>query len=480
MSTKAVVALVGRPNVGKSTLFNRIVGRRLAVVSDVAGTTRDRLYADSEWNGVAFSLVDTGGIELTEGWRTEPLSEDSEQFLPAIRNQARIAIQDADVIIQVVDGRAGITAADQEVADILRQSNKPVIIAANKLESRKIEDQAFEFYELALGEVLPISALHGPGVGDLLDVIVEAIPQRPPDDAEDDSIKIAILGKPNAGKSTLLNKLIGEERAIVSPIAGTTRDILRERIQIDGLPLHIIDTAGLRETTRDAIDTKVRWHGQEFTLIDTAGIRRRGKIEPGVEKYSVLRAVKALSRADIALLLIDAEQGITAQDTHIAGMLSEENVGVIVLVNKWDAVEKDTHTIHEFEEKIRQELNFMPYTPMIFISAKTGQRVNKIIPMVLDVNEARYFRIQTSALNKFMRDAISIHPPPQKGGKRVKFFYMTQPSVAPPTFVFFVNKPEWVNFGYQRYLENRLREQWPFTGTPVRLFFRARSEDRFS
>ena len=286
MSTKAIVALVGRPNVGKSTLFNRIIGRRLAVVSEVAGTTRDRLYADGEWNGVAFSLVDTGGIELTEGWHTEPLSEDSEKFLPAIRNQARIAIQDADVIVQVVDGRVGVSAADQEVADILRQTKKPVIVAANKLESTKIQDQAYEFYELALGEVFPISALHGPGIGDLLDAIVEAIPPSDPEDEEDDSVKIAILGKPNAGKSTLLNKLIGQERAIVSPIAGTTRD---------------------------AIDTKLRWHGQELTLIDTAGIRRRGKIEPGVEKYSVLRAVKALSRADIALLLIDAEEGITAQ-----------------------------------------------------------------------------------------------------------------------------------------------------------------------
>lgn len=452
MKPKALVALVGRPNVGKSTLFNRIIGRRLAVVSDVAGTTRDRLYADGEWNGVAFSLVDTGGIELTEGWHTEPLSEDSELFLPSIRNQARVAIQDADVIIQVVDGRVGVTAADREVGDILRQTKKPVIIAANKLESINQKDQAYEFYELALGEVLPISALHGPGVGDLLDAIVEAIPHHEPDDEEDDAIKVAILGKPNAGKSTLLNKLIGEERAIVSPIAGTTRD---------------------------AIDTRVRWHGQAFNIIDTAGIRRRGKIEPGVEKYSVLRAVKALNRADIALLLIDASQGITAQDTHIAGMLSEETAGIIVLVNKWDAIEKDTHTIHEYEEIIRQELNFMPYVPMLFISAKTGQRVNKIFPTVIDVDEARHMRIPTSALNKFMRDAIATHPPPQKGGKRVKFFYMTQPAVAPPTFVMFVNKPDWVNFGYRRFLENRLREQWPFVGTPIRLIFRARSEDRF-
>jgi GTP-binding protein len=454
MSQKALIALVGRPNVGKSTLFNRIIGRRLAVVSDVAGTTRDRLYADGEWNGVAFTVVDTGGIELTEGWHTDPLSEDSERFLPMIRQQARIAIQDADVIVQVVDGKVGVTAADREISDILRQTNKTVIIAANKLESTTLSENVYEFYELALGAVLPISALHGYGSGDLLDEIVDAIPEalRTDEEDDDDTIKIAILGKPNAGKSTLLNKLVGEERAIVSEIAGTTRD---------------------------ATDSKIKWHGQEFTLIDTAGIRRRGKIDPGIEKYSVLRAIKALRRADVALLLIDADQGITSQDTHIAGMLTEESAGVIVLVNKWDLIEKDTHTINEYEEIIRTELNFMPYVPMIFISAESGQRVNKIFPSVLEVNEARYQRIPTNQLNKFMRDATAKHPPPSKGGKRVKFFYATQPGVAPPTFVFFVNKPDWVNFSYKRFLENRLREQFDFPGTPVRLVFRARSEDRF-
>ncbi|HID50728.1 MAG TPA: ribosome biogenesis GTPase Der, partial [Anaerolineae bacterium] len=393
MSIKPLVALVGRPNVGKSTLFNRIIRQRLAVVSEVPGTTRDRLYADSEWNGVAFSLVDTGGIEVSSGWHTDPLSEDSAQFLPLIRQQARIAIQDADIIVQVVDGQAGITAADREVAEILRQTDKPVIIAANKLESGKLQDNAYEFYELALGEVFPVSALHGYGTGDLLDAIVEAIPPVEPDDEEDDSIKIALLGRPNVGKSTLLNKLIGKERAIVSPIAGTTRD---------------------------AIDTKLKWHGQEFTLIDTAGIRRRGRIDPGVEKYSVLRAMRALKRADVALLLIDAEEGITAQDLHIAGMLTEESVGVIVLVNKWDLVVKDAYTIYEYEQDLHRELNFIPYAPIIFISAKTGQRVNKIFSTVLEVQEARHQRIQTSALNKFMRDAVAGHPPPSKGGKRVK------------------------------------------------------------
>ena len=452
MSYKPLVALVGRPNAGKSTLFNRIVGRRLAVVSDVPGTTRDRLYADAEWAGSVFTVVDTGGIEVTEGWQTEPLSEDSVLFLPAIRTQATIAIQDADVIVQVVDGQSGITAADQEVADILRQTKKPVIIAANKLESINKRDDAYEFYELALGEVFAISALHGNGTGDLLDAITEAIPFVPEEDEDDDTIKIAILGKPNAGKSTLLNKLIGEERAIVSPIAGTTRD---------------------------AIDTKLTFEGQEFTIIDTAGIRRPGKIDPGVEKYSVLRAIKALSRADIALLLIDAEEGITAQDTHIAGMLTEENSGVIVLVNKWDAVVKDSFTIYDYEKELREALKFIPYAPIIFISAKTGKRVDKVLPKALEVQETRHQRIPTSELNKWMRDVITVHPPPSHNGLRVKFFYTTQVTTAPPTFVMFVNKPEWVHFSYQRYLENRLREEYPFEGSPMRLVFRARSEDRF-
>lgn len=311
------MALVGRPNVGKSTLFNRIVGKRLAVVSEVAGTTRDRLYADADWAGTTFTVVDTGGIEITEGRNTDPLSEDSEQFLPLIRQQANIAIQDADVIVQVVDGQAGLTAADKEVAAILRQTNKPIIIAANKLESTNLRDNAYEFYELALGPVFPISALHGSGSGDLLDAITGEIPDYFEEEEDDDSIKIAILGRPNAGKSTLVNKLLGEERTIVSPIAGTTRD---------------------------AIDTKLRWYGQEFTIIDTAGIRRRGKIIPGVEKYSVLRALRAVERADVVLLMADiaTDGGITSQDAHIAGMLTDSSAGVIILVNKWDLVEKDT------------------------------------------------------------------------------------------------------------------------------------------
>lgn len=424
----------------------------MAVVSDTPGTTRDRLYADAEWAGVTFALVDTGGIEVLEGRHTEPLSEDSERFLPLIRQQASVAIQDADVVVHIVDGQAGLTAADREVADILRRSRKPVIVAANKLESLRLHDNAYEFYELALGEVFPVSALHGAGTGDLLDAVVEAIPPFD-EEEEDDSIKVAILGRPNVGKSTLLNKLLGEERVIVSPIAGTTRD---------------------------AINTRLVWHGRPITLIDTAGIRRRGRIDPGVEKYSVLRAIKALNQADVALLLLDAEEGMTAQDQHIAGMLIEEAASVIVLVNKWDQIEKDSYTLREYENHIRQTLNFMPYVPILFISALTGQRVSKLLPLAVDVYEARFQRVPTGELNRLMREAVTGHPPPQKGGIRVKFLYATQPSVAPPTFVFFVNKPDWVHFSYQRYLENQIRKRYPFPGTPLRLVFRPRSEDRFA
>lgn len=444
---KGLIALVGRPNVGKSTLFNRIVGRRLAVVSDVAGTTRDRLYADSEWNGVAFDLVDTGGIELIEGWHTEPLSEDSERFLPMIRQQAAIAIQEAEAIVFVVDGQVGVTSADSEVAEILRQTNKPVFIAANKLESVKERDNAFDFYQFGLGEVFALSAKHSVGVADLLDELVSVLPASDVD-VEDTSVKIALLGRPNVGKSTLLNRLIGEERAIVSPIAGTTRD---------------------------AFDTKFIWQDNEITLIDTAGIRRRGRIDQGIEKYSVLRSMKALQRADVALLLIDAVEGITAQDQHIAGMIQEASCGICVLINKWDAIKKDSHTIYEYEDHIRGELNFMPYVPFLFISAQDGQRTHKVLELAQHVNESRFHRIGTGILNRILRDALLKHAPPGQMS-RLRFYYVTQVSVAPPVFVFFVNRPQLVHFTYRRYLENRIREEYPFPGTPIRLVFRARDE----
>ena len=452
MARKGIVALVGRPNVGKSTLFNRLVGRRLAVVSDVAGTTRDRLYADTDWIGTEFTVVDTGGIEVLEGWHTAALSEDSDRFLDLIRNQAQVAIQDADLVVHLVDGRAGLTAADMEVANILRQTDKPVIVAVNKLDDiHTMRNHIYEFYELGIGEVFPISASHGRGTGDLLDAVVEHLPQtEESDDDEDDSIKIALLGRPNTGKSTLFNRLIGEDRVIVSPIAGTTRD---------------------------AIDTKIRFYGEEFTLIDTAGIRRRGKIDPGIEKYSVIRALSALRRADVGLLLIDATEGITSQDQHIAGMMKDENASLIVLVNKWDAVKKDSYTMTQVEAELREELNFLPYVPILFISAMHGQRVSKILPTVAEVNEGRYRRIPTGELNRFLRDVVAQHPPPGKAGKRLKFLYITQVAVAPPTFVFFLNRPEWLHFSYQRYLENQLRERYPFPGTHIKLKFRGKEED---
>ncbi len=447
---KPMLALVGRPNVGKSTLFNRLIGRRLAVVSEVPGTTRDRVQADAEWNGVEFYVVDTGGIEVEAGFHTAPLSEDSARFLPAIRAQASIAIEAADVVVLLVDARAGITAADEEVADILRRTAKPIIVAANKAESRSAREAAVEAYALGLGEVLSISALHGTGTGDLLDAVVDAFPAwTTTGEGTDDSTKIAIVGRPNVGKSSLLNRLLGEDRAIVSPIAGTTRD---------------------------ALDTHMEWEGTSITLIDTAGIRRRGRIDRGVEKYSVLRALSAIKRADVALLLIDAAAGVTAQDEHIAGFILEENTSVIVLVNKWDAIEKDTHTMVGYTKQLRAALNFLDYVPILFVSALTGQRVQKILPSAVEVHAARYERAPTSELNRLVRGAAARHAPPSKSGRRLKIYYATQAAVDPPTFVFFVNDPRLAHFSYQRYLQNQIREQFPFRGTPLILRFRARGE----
>ncbi len=448
---KPMLAIVGRPNVGKSTLFNRIIGRRLAVVSEVPGTTRDRIQADAEWRGISFTVVDTGGIEVEAGFHTAPLSQDSARFLSAIRAQAGIAIDAADVVLLLVDAQVGLTAADEEVAAILRRTTKPVIIAANKADSAAGRESAVEFYSLGLGEVLPVSALHGTGTGDLLDAVIDAFPRLTQwDEEQDESVKIAIVGRPNVGKSSLLNRLLGEERAIVSPIAGTTRD---------------------------AIDTVLEWNQIPITLIDTAGIRRRGRIDPGVEKFSVLRALRAIKRADVALLLIDAQEGVLAQDEHVAGFILEENTSVVVLVNKWDAVDKDSYTMLEHTKRLRTELKFMDYVPVLFISALTGQRVHKVLPMALEVHSARLERISTSELNQLVRDAVAAHAPPSKGGKRLKLFYATQAAVDPPTFVFFVNDPRLAHFSYQRYLENQIRQRHPFAGTPLVLRFRARSDD---
>lgn len=452
---KPYIAIVGRPNVGKSTLFNRIIGERRAVVSDIPGTTRDRIMAPAEWESREFMVVDTGGIEILpqaveEGRRpldNKPLLEDSAEFVPLIRTQAKQAIEEADLILFLTDVVAGLTGADREVADLLRRAEKPVLLVANKADNERRAQEAVDFYELGLGEVYPISAIHGRGVADLLDVVVEHLPDLPEEPEDEDAVHVAILGRPNVGKSSLLNALLGQERAIVSPVAGTTRD---------------------------ALDTELQWGDETIILIDTAGLRRRGKIEPGVEKYSTLRTLKAAERADVALLVLDGVEGITAQDAHIAGIIANQGVSIVILVNKWDIVPSEVRQEGlEYEARIRYELKFMRYVPVLFISALTKRRVQDVIPAVLDVADARYTRIKTGPLNDAIREAMLEHAPPSKRGRRMKLYYVSQPEVAPPTFVFFVNDPRLVHFSYKRYLENTIREKlFPFPGTPIRLIFR--------
>ncbi len=452
---KPVIALVGRPNVGKSTLFNRLAGERLAIVDDTPGTTRDRIVTQSEWNGIVFDIVDTGGIDPTHGGRA-PLSTGSADFIAQIRSQAESAIREADAVLFLADGETGVTTPDREVAEILRRHQKttekglwpPIFLVVNKCDTKARRDAAGEFYELGLGDPYPISALHGTGTGDLLDDLVKAFPADA-GGGDDESVKIAIVGKPNAGKSSLLNRIVGEERAIVSPIPGTTRD---------------------------AIDTKMEYENTAITLIDTAGIRKRGKIDPGVEKYSVLRSFKAIERADVVLLLIDAVEGITAQDTHIAGFILEAWKSCVVLVNKWDAIQKDTYTIETYGQKIRQELNFMDYVPMLFISAKTGQRVDRVLQTALQVQEERLARISTSALNQIIQNAQDIHPAPSQAGRQLKIYYGTQVRSEPPTFMIYVNDPKLMHFTYKRFLENRIRETYGFLGTPIRIVTKGRRE----
>ena len=454
---RPVVALVGRPNVGKSTLFNRLAEERLAVVDDVPGTTRDRLVAQSEWAGVTFDIVDTGGIDPTQvspgGWRT-PLSIGSVDFIQQIRAQAEIAIQEADAVLFITDVESGVTPADSEVAQILRRHQleregrlaPPVLLVVNKADSEARRQQALQFYELGMGEPYPISALHGTGTGDLLDALVEILPPVGAEE-EDDSVKVAIVGKPNVGKSSLLNRLVGEERAIVSPIAGTTRD---------------------------AVDTQITFNDLPVTLIDTAGIRRRGRIEPGVEKYSVIRAMRAIERADVSLLVLDATTGLTSQDAHIAGFILDAWKSAVVIVNKWDALEKDTHTMDEFTRRVRQELNFMSYVPVLYISAKTGQRVDQVLPMALRVQEERLVNISTSRINQILQQAQSAHPAPSHAGRQLKIYYGTQVRNDPPTFLLHVNDPRLGHFTYYRYLENQIREAYNFIGTPIRIVMRPR------
>jgi GTP-binding protein len=453
--SKPIVALVGRPNVGKSTLFNRLVGERLAIVDDTPGTTRDRLYAESEWNGRTFGVIDTGGIDPTHGGKA-PLSIGSADFIEEIKVQALIAAEDADAILFITDGESGVTPSDREVAEILRRHQKknldgsfrpPIFVVVNKCENLERREAASEFYELGLGEPHAISALHGTDTGDLLDLLVASFPEAEAE--EDETIKIAIVGKPNAGKSSLLNKLAGKERAIVSPIPGTTRD---------------------------AVDTQIEYEGLTLTLIDTAGIRRRGKIEHGVEQYSVLRSFKAIERADVVLLMIDATTGITAQDAHIAGFILDEWKSCIVLVNKWDVVEKDNETMDQYTRQIRGDLNFMDYVPLLFISAKTGQRVKDVLPLALRVQEERLARLSTSKINKILVEAQDAQSAPTHAGRQLKIFYGTQVRSEPPTFMVYVNEPKLMHFSYLRFLENRMRDEYGFLGTPIRIVTKGRRE----
>ncbi len=442
---KPIVAIVGRPNVGKSTFFNRLIGERRAIVEDLPGTTRDRLYGDSEWNGRIFTVVDTAGLLFEEEDEDAPLTEIARRA----REQAELAISEADAILFIVDSREGLTTADAEVAEVLRTTSKPIIMAANKADSPERALNAVEFYALNLGDPIPMSAYHGIGTGDVLDALAAALPIVE-EETDEATVKIAIVGRPNVGKSSLLNRLIGQERSVVSAVPGTTRD---------------------------TIDTPIEVDGRQVLLIDTAGIRRRGKIEQGIEKYSVLRSMRAIERADIALLLVDAQEGVTAQDTHVAGMIVENLKGVAILVNKWDTIVKDEHTFDLFTQQVQREFHFIPYAPILFISAKTGQRVDKILPLALQIAEERKRRVSTSDLNELLRQATYEHPPSAiHKGAHLRLYYATQPQAEPPVFLFFANDADQVHWGYGRYLENRIRERYGFNGTPIKIVFRSREE----
>ncbi len=438
---KPVVAIVGRPNVGKSTLFNKIIGKRIAIVEDTPGVTRDRLYGDTEWNGKQFTLIDTGGIE--------PVSTD--HILSEMRNQAQVAIDMACVIILVVDVKEGMTATDKDVANMLIRSGKPVVIACNKCDAPGEPPlQMYDFYNLSIGDPIPVSSVHGSGVGDLLDEVCKELPEADTEEEEEDLVKIAVVGKPNAGKSSLINKVLGENRVIVSPIAGTTRD---------------------------SIDTRFDKDDDKFLLIDTAGMRKRGKIDENIEHFSVIRTLNAVDRADVALIMIDATEGVTEQDTKIAGYAHEQGKASIIAVNKWDLVEKETNTMAEFRKKVQDKLSYMLYAPVLFISAKTGQRIDKIFEMSKYVANQSAMRISTGMLNDVINDATTRVQPPSDKGRRLKIFYITQASVKPPTFVLFVNDKKLAHFSYIRYLENQLRNTFGFEGTPIRFIIRERSKE---
>ena len=436
---KPLVAIVGRPNVGKSTLFNKIVGKRIAIVEDTPGVTRDRIYADAEWLNYRFTLIDTGGIE--------PESEDI--IAKQMRRQAELAIETANVIIFIVDGRAGITAADEEVADMLRRCKKPIVLVVNKVDHPKFEESIYDFYSLGIGTPISISAEQGLGIGDMLDEVVAGFSAMG-DDEEEHSIGIAVVGRPNVGKSSLVNALLGEERTIVSNVPGTTRD---------------------------AIDSPFTYGGKDYTLIDTAGIRRKRAIEDEtVERYSVIRSLAAIRRCDIALIVVDAERGLSEQDVRIAGYVHEEGKASVLVVNKWDTIEKDTYTVEKFKKEMLADLAFMSYVPMLFVSAKTGQRVQKVMEMASFAYEQNSIRITTGKLNDIVNEAITMNDPPVNNGRRLRVYYSTQVSTCPPTFVIFVNEPDLMHFSYRRYLENYIRKSFSITATPIRLIIRKRGE----
>ncbi len=432
-----LIAIVGRPNVGKSTFFNRVSGRKISITEDRPGVTRDRLYADSEWRGKAFSMVDTGGIEIR--------SEDT--MWREIKKQAEVAVETAQVILFFVDGREGLTTSDYDVADMLRKSKKPVILVVNKIDEYS-EEKVFEFYSLGLGEPFPVSSEHGTGIGDVLDEAVSWFEKG--ENEEDDSVKIAVVGKPNAGKSSLVNKLLGFERSIVTDIAGTTRD---------------------------ALDTMFTYDGKNYTIIDTAGIRKKSKVEDDIEYYSVMRAFDAVRRADVCLLVVDSSDGLTEQDTKIIGYVHEQGKPSVIVMNKWDLIEKDTNTINKFESKLKEDLKFMDYFKSIYISAKTGQRTEKILSLVDEVVAHTNYRVATGTLNDVISDAVRANEPPSYNGRRLKVYYASQVAVAPPTIVLFVNSTELLHFSYERFLENTLRKSFDFSGTPIKILTREKKKD---
>ena len=439
---KPIVAIVGRPNVGKSTLFNIFANSRISIVEDTPGVTRDRLYADTEWLDNEFMMVDTGGIEIMN----------TDKIAVSIRQQAQIAIAEADVILFVCDARAGITHEDAEVAKMLRQSKKPIVLAINKADSPKQEMEIFEFYNLGIGEPIPVSAANHLGLGDLLDAVVEKFPETSAygEDGNEDEIKVALIGRPNVGKSSIFNTLVGEERSIVSDVAGTTRD---------------------------AIDTPVIREGQKFLFIDTAGMRRKARIDEPIEKYSIIRSLRAVDRSDVVLMVIDAIDGVTEQDKKIAGYAHEAGKGIVLVVNKWDLYDKDNTSTLRYTENLRRELVFMQYAPVVFVSAMTKQRIHRLPEVIHYVAEQNAMRISTSVLNQVVEDAIAINPPPTEKGQRLKILYATQVKIKPPTFGIFVNEPEIMHFSYQRYLENKLREAFGFEGTPLQMIIRGKNEE---